>query len=96
MFEYYANSTIAEVLREAGKFDLIHSRLSSAWIPLAGATGTPGLFTMHTRPHLDDAPAASPPPARCESPPADFSPLGLVMIGAMAAGRRWWRIAAAR
>ena len=54
MFEYYANSTMAEVLREAGKFDLIHYHLCSAWIPLAGATGTPGLFTMHTSPHLDD------------------------------------------
>ena len=54
MFEYYANSTMAEVLREAGKFDLIHYHLSSAWIPLAGATGMPGLFTMHTSPHLDD------------------------------------------
>ena len=54
MFEYYANSTMAEVLREAGKFDLIHYHLSSAWIPLARATGMPGLFTMHTSPHLDD------------------------------------------
>ncbi len=54
MFEYYANSTMAEVLREAGKFDLIHYHLSSAWIPLAGAVKTPGLFTMHTSPHLDD------------------------------------------
>ncbi len=54
MFEHYANSTMAEVLREAGKFDLIHYHLSSACIPLAGATRTPGLFTMHTSPHLDD------------------------------------------
>ncbi len=54
MFEYYANSTMAEVIREAGKFDLIHYHLSSAWIPLAGAAGAPGLFTMHTSPHLDD------------------------------------------
>ena len=54
MFEYYANSTMAEVLREARHFDLIHYHLSSAWIPLAAATRTPGLFTMHTSPHLDD------------------------------------------
>ncbi len=54
MFEYYANSTMAEVLREAGRFDVIHYHLSSAWLPLAGAAKVPGLFTMHTSPHLDD------------------------------------------
>jgi glycosyltransferase involved in cell wall biosynthesis len=54
MFEYYANSTMAEVIREAKRFDIIHYHLSSAWIPLAGAAGVPGLFTMHTSPHLDD------------------------------------------
>ncbi len=54
MFEYYANSTFAEVLREARHFDIIHYHLSSAWIPMASATRTRGLFTMHTSPHLDD------------------------------------------
>ncbi len=54
MSEYYLNSTMAEVLAEAHRFDLIHYHLNSAWIPLAGAVGTPGLFTMHASPHLDD------------------------------------------
>ena len=54
MFEYYANSTMAEVLREARHFDIIHYHLSSAWIPMAGTCRTQGLFTMHTSPHLDD------------------------------------------
>jgi len=54
MFEYYANSTMTEVLREARHFDFIHYHLSSAWLPLAATCRTPGLFTMHTSPHLDD------------------------------------------
>ena len=28
--------------------------MSTAWLPLAAAIPTPGLFTMHTSPHLDD------------------------------------------
>ena len=54
MFEYYASSAMAQVLRAAGEFDLIHYHLSSAWLPLAATVATPGLFTMHTSPHLDD------------------------------------------
>ena len=54
MFEYYASSTMAEVLRSAGDFDVIHYHLSSAWLPLAATSATPGLFTMHTSPHTDD------------------------------------------
>src|SRR5687767_12049997 len=54
MFEYYASSTMAEVLRSAGEFDVIHYHLSSAWLPLAAACTTPGLFTMHTSLHMDD------------------------------------------
>jgi len=54
MFEYYASSTMAEVQKAAGDFDIIHYHLSSAWLPLAATIPTPGLFTMHTSPHLDD------------------------------------------
>ncbi|MCE9612068.1 MAG: glycosyltransferase family 4 protein [Chthoniobacter sp.] len=54
MFEHYANSTMAEVMGEAGRFDLIHYHLSTAWLPLAGAVRTPGLFTMHSSPRVDD------------------------------------------
>jgi glycosyltransferase involved in cell wall biosynthesis len=53
-FEYYASSAMAEVLNRAGDFDLIHYHLSSAWLPLAATTRTPGLVTMHTCPHVDD------------------------------------------
>ncbi|HYR59516.1 MAG TPA: glycosyltransferase family 4 protein, partial [Chthoniobacteraceae bacterium] len=54
MFEYYASSAIAQVLRRAGEFDIVHYHLSTAWLPLAATIATPGLFTMHTCPHLDD------------------------------------------
>lgn len=54
MYEYYNSSTMAEVLRAAGDFDVIHYHLSTAWLPLAATAPTPGLFTMHTCPHLDD------------------------------------------
>jgi len=53
-FEYYANSTMAEVLAAQGEFDLVHFHMSSAWLPFAGAMKTPALFTMHTCPHHDD------------------------------------------
>ncbi|MDB6149943.1 MAG: hypothetical protein JWQ44_1391 [Chthoniobacter sp.] len=54
MFEYYASSSMAEVLCAADRFDVIHYHLSSAWLPLAATTKTPGVFTMHTSPHFDD------------------------------------------
>jgi glycosyltransferase involved in cell wall biosynthesis len=54
MFEYYASSAMAQVMQAAGEFDLIHYHLSTAWLPLAAIAETPGLFTMHTSPHLDD------------------------------------------
>jgi len=54
MFEYYASSTMTQVLQGAGEFDIIHYHLSTAWLPLAALSPTPGVFTMHTSPHLDD------------------------------------------
>ncbi|MEA3208447.1 MAG: hypothetical protein QOE70_1504 [Chthoniobacter sp.] len=54
MFEYYASSMMAEVLRAAADFDVIHYHVSTAWLPLAATVATPGLFTMHTSPHFDD------------------------------------------
>jgi glycosyltransferase involved in cell wall biosynthesis len=53
-FEYYASSAMAEVLADAGNFDIIHYHLSTAWLPLAAAAAAPGLFTIHTSPHVDD------------------------------------------
>ena len=54
MFEYHASSTMAEVQRASKDFDVIHYHLSSAWLPQAAMIPTPGLFTLHTSPHLDD------------------------------------------
>jgi glycosyltransferase involved in cell wall biosynthesis len=54
MFEYYANSMMAEVLRAGGEFDIFHFHLSTAWLPFAATARTPSLFTMHTCVHLDD------------------------------------------
>jgi hypothetical protein len=54
MFEYYANSMMAEVLRAQDEFDILHFHLSTAWLPLAATARTPSLFTMHTCVHLDD------------------------------------------
>jgi glycosyltransferase involved in cell wall biosynthesis len=53
-YEYYMSAAMAEVLARAADFDVIHYHLSPAWLPLAATTNTPGLFTMHTCPHIDD------------------------------------------
>lgn len=53
-YEYYMSAAMAEVLARAKDFDVIHYHLSSAWLPLAATCATPGLFTMHTCPHVDD------------------------------------------
>ena len=53
-FEYYASSAMAEVQQRAADFDVIHYHLSTAWLPLAATIPTPGLFTTHTCPHVDD------------------------------------------
>ncbi len=54
MFEYYANAVMTDALRMAGEFDIIHSHLSPAWLPLASLSPTPLLWTMHTLMHRDD------------------------------------------
>ncbi len=54
MFEYYANGLMADVLRASSEFDVIHSHLSPAWLPLATLSATPLLWTMHTAMHRDD------------------------------------------
>ncbi len=53
-YEYYTSAAMAEVLARAGDFDVIHYHLSTAWLPLAATVKTPGLFTIHTCPHIDD------------------------------------------
>jgi glycosyltransferase involved in cell wall biosynthesis len=54
MFEYYANAAMTDALRMAGEFDIVHSHLSPAWVPLASLSPTPLLWTMHTLMHRDD------------------------------------------
>jgi glycosyltransferase involved in cell wall biosynthesis len=54
IFEYYANGMMTDALRAAGDFDIIHSHLSPAWLPLGALSPTPVVWTMHTNPHLDD------------------------------------------
>ena len=54
MPEYYLASLMAEVLQAQDRFDIIHYHCGTAWLPLAAAARTPGLFTTHTSPHLDD------------------------------------------
>jgi glycosyltransferase involved in cell wall biosynthesis len=53
-YEYYASAAVAEALARAQDFDIIHYHLSPAWLPLAATSGTPGLFTVHTAPLVDD------------------------------------------
>jgi glycosyltransferase involved in cell wall biosynthesis len=54
MYEYYANALMADVLRSAGEFDIIHGHLSPGWMPLGAASPTPMLWTLHTNLHRDD------------------------------------------
>jgi glycosyltransferase involved in cell wall biosynthesis len=54
MFEYYANALMTDVLRRVGEFDIIHSHLAPAWLPLGALSPTPVLWTMHTLALCDD------------------------------------------
>jgi glycosyltransferase involved in cell wall biosynthesis len=54
MYEYYVSAVMADVLRRAREFDVIHCHLSAAWLPLASLSPTPVIFTMHTNTHRDD------------------------------------------
>lgn len=54
MYEYYANALMAEVLRSAGEFDIIHAHLAPGWLPLGAVSPTPFLWTLHTNIHRDD------------------------------------------
>ncbi len=47
-YEYYAGAAVAEALRRADEFDIIHFHLDIQWLPLAAVTTTPSLFTIHT------------------------------------------------
>lgn len=53
-FEHYANAVVAEALRRASDFDVIHYHLTPGWVPLASLAATPSLFTLHTCAVKDD------------------------------------------
>ena len=53
-FEHYANAVVAEALRRAADFDVIHYHLTPGWLPLASLAATPSLFTLHTCAVKDD------------------------------------------
>jgi glycosyltransferase involved in cell wall biosynthesis len=53
-YEHYANAAVAEALRRASEFDVIHYHLTPAWIPLASVSGRASLFTLHTCAVKDD------------------------------------------
>lgn len=53
-YQSYVGAMMAEALRDAGEFDLIHNHLACEWIPFGTATRTPMLFTCHTALSADD------------------------------------------
>jgi glycosyltransferase involved in cell wall biosynthesis len=53
-YEHYANAAVAEALRRAAEFDIIHYHLTPAWIPLASVSKRASLFTLHTCAVKDD------------------------------------------
>lgn len=53
-YEYYATSAIAEALRSAEDFDVIHFHTGCEHIPLGALARKPVLFTMHTQLGPDD------------------------------------------
>lgn len=53
-YEHYANAAVAEALRRAHEFDVIHYHLTPAWIPLAAVSPRASLFTLHTCAVKDD------------------------------------------
>ncbi len=53
-YEHYANAAVAEALRRASEFDVLHYHLTPGWIPLASLASKPSLFTLHTCAVKDD------------------------------------------
>ncbi len=53
-YEHYANAAVAEALRRAAEFDLVHYHLTPGWIPLAAVSQRASLFTLHTCAVKDD------------------------------------------
>ncbi|MGV3532258.1 MAG: glycosyltransferase family 4 protein [Chthoniobacteraceae bacterium] len=54
MYEYYVSAVMADVLRRAPEFDIIHCHVSPGWMPLCSISPVPMIFTLHTSLHRDD------------------------------------------
>ena len=54
-YEYYAAAAVAEALRAADDFDVIHFHTGNEWTPMGAVAWTQVLFTMHTQLGIDDA-----------------------------------------
>jgi glycosyltransferase involved in cell wall biosynthesis len=54
VYEPYAVSALADALKDAASFDVIHSHLGCAYVPLAELSGTPVLHTVHAALDLVD------------------------------------------
>lgn len=57
-YEFYANAAVAEALRHADCFDVLHFHIGTQFLALGSVASTPSLFTMHTFFSEDDAWAA--------------------------------------
>ena len=53
-YEYYAAAALAEAMRTADRFDVIHCHLGASKIPLSVASSTPIVHTLHTAVTVDD------------------------------------------
>jgi glycosyltransferase involved in cell wall biosynthesis len=53
-YEYYAAAAMAEVVRDAACFDVIHCHLGTSKIPLSVLSPTPIVHTLHTAVTVDD------------------------------------------
>ena len=53
-YEYYAAAALAEAMRTADRFDVIHCHLGASKIPLSVASRTPVVHTLHTAVTVDD------------------------------------------
>lgn len=53
-YAHYANALLAEVLREAAFFDVIHCHLGCPFLPLSSVSPTPILHTQHVVLSVDD------------------------------------------
>ena len=52
--EYYINAAVAEAIRAAGDFDVLHFHTGASSVPFAVTSPRPSVFTLHTSVIVDD------------------------------------------